>query len=270
MCRKIKSIFKPCKFALCVYVCVCGWVGVAQSLFCLQHASGCFCACHAYVMLSAEMRADIWQKSNRKKRKKSAEHLHIAEANCLKRRKTKGISLCTRTTMSSYFKGETHSCTAHSAIWCRVAASLDKSWVYKIWNQSQRRRQKYSIYILSISSSCVCYANVEQHFTPASDRICAAIHLHARQILLIKKLSQCHNQSNCLPTEVINAITHEFILLAAALITLCLCVDLLTSCQLPVASLEWLQIATDQVWHASCRADWPRHATRPEARQSCC
>lgn len=89
----------------------------------------------------------------------------------------------------------------------------------------------------------MCYANVEQHFTPASDRICAAIHLHARQILLIKKLSQCHNQSNCLLTEVINAITHEFILLAAALITLCLCVDLLTSCQLPVASLEWLQIA---------------------------
>lgn len=82
----------------------------------------------------------------------------------------------------------------------------------------------------------------------------AAIHLHARQILLIKKLSQCHNQSNCLPTEVINAITHEFILLAAALITLCLCVDLLTSCQLPVASLEWLQFAADQVWHASCES----------------
>lgn len=101
---------------------------------------------------------------------------------------------------------------------------------------------------------CVRYANVEQHFTPAFDRICAAIHLHARQILLIKKLSQCHNQSNCLPTEVINAITHEFILLAAALITLCLCVDLLTSCQLPVASLEWLQFAADQVWHASCES----------------
>lgn len=56
-----KSIFKPCKFTLCVWVCV----GVAQSLFCLQQRVGvririqCFCACHAYVMLSTEMRADI-------------------------------------------------------------------------------------------------------------------------------------------------------------------------------------------------------------------
>lgn len=97
----------------------------------------------------------LTKEQQKKNEKKSAEHLHIAEGNCLKRRKTKGISLCIRTTMLSYFKGETHSCTAHSAIWCRVAASLDKSWVYKIWNQSQRRRQKYSIYILGISCVCV-------------------------------------------------------------------------------------------------------------------
>lgn len=53
-------------------------------------------------------------------------------------------------------------------------------------------------------------------FPPQSD-------LHAIQIRLIKKLSQCHNQSNCLQQQqqqqqlwrVINAITHEFILLAA-------------------------------------------------------
>lgn len=155
VCRKKKVFLSHVNLhCACTCVCVCEWVWRSLSFVCSMRVGVFVLVTHTSCCLQ-KCGQTFDKRATEKKRKKSAEHLHIAEANCLKRRKTKGISLCTRTTMSSYFKGETHSCTAHSAIWCRVAASLDKSWVYKIWNQSQRLRQKYSIYILGISCVCV-------------------------------------------------------------------------------------------------------------------
>lgn len=98
-----------------VSVCVCEWVWRSLSFVCSMRVGVFVLVTHTSCCLQ-KCGQTFDKRATEKKRKKSAEHLHIAEGNCLKRRKTKGISLCTRTTMLSYFKGETHSCTAHSAI----------------------------------------------------------------------------------------------------------------------------------------------------------
>lgn len=162
-------------------------------------------------MLSAEMRADIWQKERTEQRKKDARHLHIAVGNCLKRRKTKGISLHSDHDVV-FQRRNKHSCCTFSNL--KRASPGGPIRVESIKYETNRRSDSqastqwdtvarsmcyivYTIYILCIS--CVLCKYADQYFTPApADSPTDAIHLHAMQILLIKKLSQCHNQSNCL------------------------------------------------------------------------
>lgn len=166
-------------------------------------------------MLSAEMRADIWQKERTEQRKKDARHLHIAVGNCLKRRKTKGISLHSDHDVV-FQRRNKHSCCTFSNL--KRASPGGPIRVESIKYETNRSRGDSQastqwdtvarsmcyivymyIYILCISCAyLVCYANVPSNISRLPPPICAAIHLHAMQILLIKKLSQCHNQSNCL------------------------------------------------------------------------
>lgn len=76
----------------------------------------------------------------------------------------------------------------------------------------------YSVSGMLCKCCAIFLAFISSAFAPSSP---PQSDMHAIQIRLIKKLSQCHNQSNCLQQQqqqlwrVINAITHEFILLAA-------------------------------------------------------
>lgn len=141
MCRKIKKkrIFKPCTSALCG----CGR-GVG-GVFCLQLRVGVRIRIQCFLLVTHTSRClqirgqagveDNWTDSGI--------CIYIAEENCLKRRKTKGISVVG---LAVVFQSEAETRHIHSCCICnlmpRRREAPDKSWEsvkYEITEATQRR-----------------------------------------------------------------------------------------------------------------------------------
>lgn len=199
---------------MCVGVCGCGAVSLLSAA-----ASGCAYTYSMFLCLS-RIRHVVYRNAGRhltkrrtEQQKKDARHLHIAEGNCLKRRKTKGISLHSdhdvvfqrRNTFLLHIQQS--DATSPGGLIRVESIKYETNRRGDLQASTQwdtvARSMCHIVYI-----SCaylVCYANVPSNISRqpllTPNPICAAIHLHAMQILLIKKLSQCHNQSNCLQQQ---------------------------------------------------------------------
>lgn len=218
-------------------------------------------------MLSAEMRADIWQKERTEQRKKDARHLHIAEGNCLKRRKTKGISLHSDHDVV-FQRRNKHSCCTFSNL--KRASPGGPIRVESIKYETNRRgdsqastqwdtvaRSMCYIYILCIS--CVLCKCGEQYFTPAfadspTDVCCNPFACHAnspnqetvamsqsKQLSELKLSMQLHMSSYY--SQHLSVCTHS------------VSVDLLTSCPWMAAICNRQRLQQQRTKFGMCRAE---------------